>query len=127
MPIFEANQLPTRAGAIAAICGQRKHAQQREQPRRVEERRVIDRSQVVDLLLGRERRERCGAAMLLAKRRLKPGELGAIVAGELRKKRRQRPVDEVDDAGLAGARRVVRRNDLCGDGFNVGGFSRAEK
>ena len=77
--------------------------------------------------VGRERRERCGAWMLLAKRRLKLGELRAIVAGELREKCRQRPIDEVHDAGLARTGRVVGRNDLRGDGFDVRRFGRAEK
>ena len=65
--------------------------------------------------------------MTVAKRRLKGGKLRAIVAGELRQERRERPVDEVHDARFARAGRVVCRNDLRGDGFNVRRLSRAEK
>ena len=65
--------------------------------------------------------------MPFAKGRLERGELRAIVAGELRQKRRECAVDEVHDACLARAGRVVGRNDLRGDGFDVRGFGRAEK
>ena len=44
--IFEADQLPADAVAIAAVAGHREHAKEREQPRRVEERRAIDGLQV---------------------------------------------------------------------------------
>ena len=127
MGVFEPEELPADAVAIAAIGGQRKHAEEREQPRRVEERCLIDALQILDLLLGRERRERWGGGIPFAIRRLKGGELRAIVSGELREKRREGPVDEVDDAGLARTGRVVGRNDLRGDGFNVCRFGRAEK
>ena len=84
MADFEANELPADAVAIAAVFGHREHAQQREQPRRLEERRAIDPLRYSICCVGVERRERGGAGMPLAKRRLKLRELRAIVAGELR-------------------------------------------
>jgi hypothetical protein len=35
---------------------------------------------------------------------------------------RERAIDEVNDAGLSCARRCIARNDLCGNGVDVGGF-----
>jgi hypothetical protein len=58
---------------------------------------------------------------------LKRGEAGAIVDGELREERRERAVDEVDDAGFARAGCVVGRDDLRRDRFDVGRFGRGQK
>ena len=57
----------------------------------------------------------------------KARELRPIVAGELGVERRERAVDEVDDARLARTGRVVCRNDLRGHGFDVCRFGGAEK
>jgi ribosome modulation factor len=65
--------------------------------------------------------------MPFVKPRLERGELRAIVAGELGQKRRECPVDEVHDARFARTGRVVARNDLRGDGFDVRRFNRAEQ
>ena len=65
--------------------------------------------------------------MPLATRGLTRGELGAVVAGQLREKRRQRAVDEVHDPGVACAGQVVGRDELGGDGVDVSGLRRGEK
>ena len=44
----------------------------------------------------------------------------------LRAERVERSVDKVNDAGFTRARRIVRRDDLRGDGFEFGGFKGGE-
>src|SRR3954464_13596560 len=82
--VVEPDQLPAHTVAIAAVCGHREHAEQREQPRRVEEWRALDLREVRDLLRRRERRKRSGTRMPGLISGLELGELAAIVTGERR-------------------------------------------
>src|SRR6185436_16453197 len=100
MTVLESNQLPACASSIPAVRRHGEHAEDRQQPRGVEEWRAIHRLEVVDLLRRCERCERCRVWMTSAKRHLKLAELRPVVAGEPREKCRQRAIDEVHDAGV---------------------------
>src|SRR5262245_39822653 len=55
--MFEAEHLPARVLAIAAVSRQSKHADDRVETRRLEERRLLDLPDNVVLLFRRQRRE----------------------------------------------------------------------
>jgi hypothetical protein len=127
MGIIEPEDLPADAVAIAAVRGQGKHAEEREQPRRGKERRAVNPFQIFNLPLGAERRERGGGGMPLAKACLKRRELLPIVGSELGQKRRERQVDKVHDTRFARTRRVVGRNDLRGHSFDIRRLGRTQE
>ena len=109
--VLESEHVPAGVVAIASPRRQREHADDRVEPRRLEERRLLDVAEQFVLL---RRGQRCES------RRARPLARGApiqildavrvslLLSGV---ERRQRPVDEEDDAGVVGARSAVDRRE----------------
>jgi len=109
--MFEADHVPAGIVAIAAPGWQRKRANDGVEPDRLEERRLLDGTDDFVLLGGGEFRKRrrpehvrCPPVQIL-----EPLGVDLLLA---RVERRERPIDEKDDAGLMRAGTLVdRRND----------------
>src|SRR5215475_5881663 len=86
----------------------------------LEERRLLDRREQLDLVVGRERREAARAWAQLLRRRRELVEALAVVLLTLALERHERAVDERDRMRLARARRAVARDDFRRQSLDLG-------
>src|SRR2546426_7210709 len=120
--VLEADHPPARLVGVAAVGGQREHPHERGEAHLLEEGRLFLRAQQFELALRRETGEALGArpaslhftVQLIQTVQQRLALLGGPGA--------ERAVQEGDDGGLRGARRVVGGKDLCGDGVEVRGL-----
>lgn len=118
--VLEANEPPAGTAAIAAVGGQREHAEQGQEPHGAEKGRLVDVAEERDLCCAvgvgeREARVRGREA------RLEVRQSGAELRCLRRAPRVQRPVDELEDPRLERAGRVVGGHDLGCDRGDVSG------
>src|SRR5262249_47391013 len=105
--VIPADQGPADSAVIAAVYGIREEARDRVHAHELEERRLLDRREQLDLVVGGERREAACTRDELLRLRGELLEALAVILLPVALERHESAVDERDDVRLACARRAV--------------------